>query len=32
MFTGKRKKLDRWEAMVLAISFLGYMIYIVSRN
>lgn len=32
MFTGKRKKLDRWEAVVLTISFLGYMIYIVSRN
>lgn len=32
MFTGKRKKLDRWEAILLAISFLGYMIYIVSRN
>jgi cation:H+ antiporter len=32
MFTGKRKKLDRWEAVVLAISFLGYMVYIVSRN
>jgi Ca2+/Na+ antiporter len=32
MFTRKRKKLDRWEAIVLAISFLRYMIYIVTRN
>ncbi len=32
MFTGKRKKLDRWEAIVLTVSFLIYMVYIVSRN
>ncbi len=30
MFTGKRKKLDRWEAAILLISYLGYTAYLVS--
>ncbi|MEB2776700.1 calcium/sodium antiporter [Algoriphagus sp. D3-2-R+10] len=30
MFTGKRKKLDRWEAALLLVSYLGYTIYLVS--
>lgn len=30
MFTGKRKKLDRWEASLLLVSYLGYTIYLVS--
>jgi cation:H+ antiporter len=28
MFTGKRKKLDRWEAIILLLLFAGYMIYL----
>jgi len=28
MFTGKAKRLDRWEALVLIISFVGYTLYI----
>jgi cation:H+ antiporter len=32
MFTGKRKKLDRWESMLLVVLFIGYLIYIISRN
>jgi len=27
MFTGKAKRLDRWEALVLIISFVGYTLY-----
>ncbi len=30
MFTGKRKKLDRWEAAILLVSYLGYTVYLVS--
>ncbi|WP_339701960.1 calcium/sodium antiporter [Algoriphagus aquimarinus] len=30
MFTGKRKKLDRWEAVILLISYLAYTAYLVS--
>ncbi|TXE12519.1 calcium/sodium antiporter [Algoriphagus aquimarinus] len=30
MFTGKRKKLDRWEAAILLISYLAYTAYLVS--
>lgn len=30
MFTGKRKKLDRWEAAILLISYLAYTGYLVS--
>lgn len=31
MFTGKKKKLDRWEAFVLLLAFIVYTIYLVSR-
>ena len=30
MFTGKRKKLDKWEAAILLVSYLGYTVYLVS--
>jgi cation:H+ antiporter len=32
MFTGKRKKLDRWEALILLSSFLIYTTYLVSNE
>ncbi len=32
MFTGKKKKLDRWEAVILLINFIAYMVYILQRN
>jgi cation:H+ antiporter len=32
MFTGKKKKLDRWESMLLVVLFIGYLIYIIFRN
>jgi cation:H+ antiporter len=28
MFTGKAKRLDRWEALVLIFSFVGYTLYL----
>jgi len=31
MFSGKTKKLDRWEAGVLTASYLGYVIYLVMQ-
>ncbi|UZD21010.1 calcium/sodium antiporter [Algoriphagus halophytocola] len=30
MFTGKRKRLDRWEAAILLLTYLGYTVYLVS--
>ncbi|MEX0981122.1 MAG: calcium/sodium antiporter [Bacteroidales bacterium] len=32
MFTGKTKKLDRWESMLLVLLFIGYLINIITRN
>ncbi|MDZ4147147.1 MAG: calcium/sodium antiporter [Flavobacteriaceae bacterium] len=32
MFTGKRKKLDRWEALILLIFYLIYTTYLVSKE
>ncbi|TRO66827.1 calcium/sodium antiporter [Christiangramia sabulilitoris] len=32
MFTGKRKKLDRWEAAVLVIFYLTYTIYLILKE
>ncbi len=32
MFTGKRKKLDRWEALVLVSFYLMYTTYLVSKE
>ncbi len=32
MITGKRKKLDRWEAALLFVFYLAYTIYLVSRE
>lgn len=32
MFTGKKKKLDRWEASILLIFYLCYIIYLVSKE
>lgn len=32
MFTGKRKKLDRWEAAVLLLFYLGYTTYLVMQE
>jgi len=32
MFTGQKKKLDRWEAAVLLLSYIGYMFYIFQKK
>ena len=32
MFTGKKKKLDRWEALILVVSFVAYLVFIINRN
>jgi len=32
MFTGKRKKLDRWEALLLVLFYSSYTIYLVSKE
>lgn len=32
MFLGKRKTLDRWEAALLLISYLGYTVYLVGQE
>ena len=32
MFTGVRKKLDRWEAAILLLFFIGYMSYLIYRK
>ncbi len=29
MYTGKRKKLDRWEAALLLIAYVGYLVFLV---
>jgi cation:H+ antiporter len=31
MFTGKRKKLDRWEAFLLLVGYISYLIFVVIR-
>ncbi|WP_439487574.1 calcium/sodium antiporter [Algoriphagus sp.] len=30
MFTGKRKRLDRWEASILLLVYVGYTVYLIS--
>ena len=32
MFTGKRKSLDRWEAAILLLTYIGYTSYLVSME
>ncbi|MCL1837159.1 MAG: calcium/sodium antiporter [Treponema sp.] len=32
MVTGKKRKLDRWEAAILVLIYIGYAIYMVMRN
>ena len=32
MFTGKKMKLDRWEATILLISFLVFNVYIILKE
>ncbi|WP_425636237.1 calcium/sodium antiporter [Algoriphagus yeomjeoni] len=32
MFTGKRKSLDRWEAAILLLTYIGYTTYLVSME
>ncbi|SFU04784.1 cation:H+ antiporter [Algoriphagus locisalis] len=32
MFTGKRKSLDRWEAAILLLAYIGYTTYLVSME
>lgn len=32
MFTGQRKKLDRWEAGILFVSYIGYMAYLIEKE
>ncbi|WP_086478464.1 MULTISPECIES: calcium/sodium antiporter [Arenibacter] len=32
MFTGQRKKLDRWEALILLVVYLAYMVYLIKKE
>lgn len=32
MFTGKKRKLDRWEAIILLVIYIAYMVYVGIRN
>lgn len=32
MFTGKKMKLDRWEAAVFVVIYTGYIVYLIRRN
>jgi cation:H+ antiporter len=32
MFIGKKKKLDRWEAAIFLIIYIGYVIYLIMQN
>ena len=32
MFTGKKRKLDRWEAAILVSLYIGYVIYLIMRS
>jgi len=32
MLTGKKKRLDRWEAAILLLIYIGYVIYLVIKN
>lgn len=32
MFTGKKKKLDRWEALILVVFFVVYTVYLVANE
>lgn len=32
MFTGRRKKLDRWEAAILMVIYIMYIFYLVSKE
>lgn len=32
MFTGKKKKLDRWEAAIMLLMYVGYTIYLVNKE
>jgi cation:H+ antiporter len=32
MFTGKKNKLDRWEALIFVLAYIGYVIYLIIRN
>jgi cation:H+ antiporter len=31
MFTGKKKQLDRWESALLLLSYVGYLVYVISK-
>ncbi|KYG74963.1 cation:H+ antiporter [Roseivirga ehrenbergii] len=31
MFTGKKKKLDRWEAAILMVSYIAYLVYVIQK-
>jgi cation:H+ antiporter len=32
MFTGKKYNLDRWEAFIFLVAYVGYMGYVISRR
>jgi cation:H+ antiporter len=32
MFTGKKKKLDRWEALILLLIYVGYTIFLINNE
>jgi cation:H+ antiporter len=32
MFTGQKKKLDRWEALILMVVFIIYFVYLINRE
>lgn len=31
MFTGKKKQLDRWESALLFLTYIGYLVYVISK-
>jgi cation:H+ antiporter len=32
MFTGKKRKLDRWEAAIFILLYAGYVVYMIMQN
>ncbi|MDW7733607.1 MAG: calcium/sodium antiporter [Methanolobus sp.] len=32
MFTGEKHKLERWEAMILLVMYIGYIVFIINRG
>jgi cation:H+ antiporter len=32
MFTGRRRKLDRWESGIFVVGFVGYTLYLIAQE